>query len=1040
MRLILFIVFLFISSLSQAQVFRFKSYTTEKDGLYPYIYSIHQDQTGFLWLGTGEGLYRFDGLSFKTLNIRKEEGDNFISSGMYYSKEINWFGYNDGALAIVENNKGKTFIKNAMNGTITGIFRQGNNVICFSQNGNAMIFDKEGNLIENVSQPLQNIIILSSAPINKESFLIGSDEGLFLFSIASKTLTPIDESPVTRINCLFKSSVPNIWWAGTDDQGVLLIKNTSTSSEKETVIRVLNPAPINKYINKPVTAILQDNAKSLWVGTSGEGLFLFRDPDKELSVEHYNLSNGLPSDFIKVLFSDKENNLWIGTYGNGLARFSDDYFSFYYQGPRNLENNVTACQHSNNGILFAINNVLMLLKNAESKPIPYELPINDKISAIYETTDQTLWIGFQNAGLYYSQKGKKGLSQFIFETPIQPGNINCVTGFGEYIYAGSVNGMYIINTIDKSVIHISTAQGLPHNFINHLYADIQGNIWIATPTNFLSKYSQKQVQKISVTNNNELIKINSICQDISGKMWLATYGHGVFMIDDSVVINYNNSNGLVSNYCYSIITDESNAVWIGHRQGLTCIKGNTIRQYAKNKDIFLDFNLNAVCVDENGWLWWGTSNGMASYDFRKNRVNKSPPGIILESITVNDKDYSDVQNIDLPYGNYKIRFNFTGISMTEPELVTYNYILEGFDKEWTDHSSISSAFYPRIDDGTFVFRVKAYNSNGIASSSETSISIRISAPLWKQWWFIALCIAFLLYAFYIIIKIRERNHKKLEEYLKKTLDERTLEVIKQKEVIELKNKDITDSINYAKRIQEAILPSAHLFKRVLPDSFVFYRPRDIVSGDFYIVHQAGDLIILITADATGHGVPGAFMSLICSTIIKDILTKKSVDTPEMVLYELDAEIKQIFNSGDEDSEKPRDGLDITVCELNTKTNCVRIASAMRPFIILSQGQLTYVKGSKFSIGGIELQKKVFEQHCLQLQSGDSLYLFSDGLADQFGGPQGKKLKISGFKKLLTDASEYPISEQKVFIEKGFDDWKKNYPQIDDVLVVGIKIK
>jgi ligand-binding sensor domain-containing protein/serine phosphatase RsbU (regulator of sigma subunit) len=1035
-----FCLFLLLLSLtSGAQTFRFKNYTTEKDGLYPYIYSIHQDPPGFLWLGTGEGLYRFDGINFREIKVRTGDGDNFINCGLNMGNEINWFGYNDGSLAILSGKEVKKFMPNTLSGAVTGLFKINNSVYAFSQNGITLVFDYNGNLIKNWTELTSDYIILSVSPVEKQKFLIGTDDGLYLADFDAGKIIPVDECPVTRINCIYKSKIPNVWWAGTDDSGILLLKNISEGNS--TRIHVIDPKDINAKISKPVNTIIQDKFNYLWAGTSGEGLMVFKNTDQGYTGECFNISNGLPSEFIKTLFIDKEENLWIGTYGNGLAKFSDDYFTFHFQGPRNLENNILACFSYKDQTLFAKNNILFY-SNGKASDIPSSetIPVSDKITAIFVDTKGNVWLGTQNSGIIVKKQGTSTFRPYVLPSAVTPGNINYITGYGNKLYIGSINGLYILNTENDSTIHISTNNGLPHNFISHIYIDIQGFPWIATPTNYLTKLEHDSVvKKHTITYNKELVKINSICQDITGKIWVGTYGHGVFMMSDTSFINYSQSAGLLSNYCYSIINDESNAIWVGHRQGLSCIKSGMIKHYGKNKDIFLDFNLNAACIDKNGWIWWGTNNGLICYDFRKNRLNKIPPGILLESILINDKEFPVADEFELPYGKYKIRFNYTGICMTEPELVSYSYLLEGFDKEWNEHSSAPYVLYPGIEDGTYTLRIKAFNSNGIQSENEAVMTLRILPPIWKRWWFILLVSAVIIYAFYLIIKIRERNHKKLEDYLKKTLDERTLEVRKQKEVIELKNKDITDSINYAKKIQEAILPSAAMFRRILPQSFILFRPRDIVSGDFYVAQSFNDVSIVIAADATGHGVPGAFMSLICSTIIKDILAKQHVKSPDAVLYELDKEVKHIFNLNEENPDHPKDGLDTTVCEIHHKTGVVRISSAMRPFMISSGGNLTYYKGSKHSIGGQEIRKKEFALHEFQLGKNDMIYLFTDGFADQFGGPKIKKLKISGLKKICSEITHLSTEDQKKRLEKEFDDWKGDEPQVDDVLIIGIRV-
>jgi serine phosphatase RsbU (regulator of sigma subunit) len=333
----------------------------------------------------------------------------------------------------------------------------------------------------------------------------------------------------------------------------------------------------------------------------------------------------------------------------------------------------------------------------------------------------------------------------------------------------------------------------------------------------------------------------------------------------------------------------------------------------------------------------------------------------------------------------------------------------------------------------------------------------ISPPIWKKLWFIVLLSAIIIYIIYLIIKIRERNHRKMQEYLKKTLDERTKEVVEQKEEIELqrdqleqtnkvlesKNKDITDSINYAQRIQAAILPSKTTLQKYFKSSFIFYRPRDIVSGDFYWFEKYHDKFIILCADATGHGVPGAFMSLISITLIKDIIKTSDPDHPGMILTKLDNEIKNTLNQEIDADIKTHDGLDVSVCIIDLNTNFLTYASALRPLFVFASGEMKYIKGSRFPVGGVKTTQKNFEEVKIQLSQGDSIYMFTDGYPDQFGGGDmyegGKKMKMIRFKNIISKIIHEDINRQYETIENEFDSWKGKYPQIDDVLVIGIKI-
>ena len=277
--------------------------------------------------------------------------------------------------------------------------------------------------------------------------------------------------------------------------------------------------------------------------------------------------------------------------------------------------------------------------------------------------------------------------------------------------------------------------------------------------------------------------------------------------------------------------------------------------------------------------------------------------------------------------------------------------------------------------------------------------------------------------------------------LQKLLDERTREVREQKEELEVKNRDITDSITYAHRIQSSILPSIKKLQENFSGSFIFYQPRDIVSGDFYWFDKISDnKFIIVCADSTGHGVPGALMSMIGATLIKDICTRPDVMTPADVLQKLDSEMMKTMNQNLE-AEKSSDGMDLIACEIDLESYVVKISSAMRPLIVYQNGEQIYVTGSRSSIGGEEyiFEDKLFEDHTYKLAKGDLIYMFSDGYPDQFGGPMGKKFKMLRLRNLLRDINHLPMDEQYNHVKSTFNLWKDTLDQIDDVLFMGIRL-
>jgi len=256
-------------------------------------------------------------------------------------------------------------------------------------------------------------------------------------------------------------------------------------------------------------------------------------------------------------------------------------------------------------------------------------------------------------------------------------------------------------------------------------------------------------------------------------------------------------------------------------------------------------------------------------------------------------------------------------------------------------------------------------------------------------------------------------------------------------IIEDKNQKITDSILYAKRIQNTFLPSTEAIQSIIPHSFILYLPRDIVSGDFYWVQQIDDLQIIIAADCTGHGVPGAFVSILGTTLLDDIILMRNVFKPSDILDELRTQVKRSLNqSGKSDEQK--DGMDIAVCVIDTKTNQIQFSGAHNSLYIIRNQQIIELKADRQPIG-VFIKEKPFTNHECMLQPNDAIYLFSDGYVSQFGGNKGDKFKSQRFKDLLLEICEKPLNEQKDELCQRFQTWKGKLEQVDDILVIGVRV-
>lgn len=259
----------------------------------------------------------------------------------------------------------------------------------------------------------------------------------------------------------------------------------------------------------------------------------------------------------------------------------------------------------------------------------------------------------------------------------------------------------------------------------------------------------------------------------------------------------------------------------------------------------------------------------------------------------------------------------------------------------------------------------------------------------------------------------------------------------QRSELQLRNKDLTDSLNYARRIQAALLPSEHHIRRIFPNYFIYYRPKHIVSGDFYWFSERDDKYFIAAADCTGHGVPGALMSMIGLELIHKIINDMKVDDSDQVLITMNRELESAFFK--EESGKPiiKDGIEMSICIIDKKTRVMEFSGAFLPVYIVRDDKLIEIKGDKKNV--VQSFAMVsFNRSTFTLQEGDLLYLFSDGYADQFGGPENKKFMYRRLRHILLTISKYPLPDQQRILDETIDSWMEGHDQIDDMMILGVR--
>lgn len=392
--------------------------------------------------------------------------------------------------------------------------------------------------------------------------------------------------------------------------------------------------------------------------------------------------------------------------------------------------------------------------------------------------------------------------------------------------------------------------------------------------------------------------------------------------------------------------------------------------------------------------------------------------------------------IPFKYNSFTIAFTLPDYS--SPGNNEFSYLLEGKDEEWSPWIKDHKVNYNNLHEGDYTFRLKARDAF-MRETGEVTFAFSVSAPWYRtglayMFWVI---LGIVLLA--AIVKVNSLRLEKANARLENVITLRTHEIVHQKAIIEEKNKDIMGSIRYAKRIQEAILPPANIVSKLLPDSFILYKPKDIVSGDFYWMEQSGGKLLFAAVDCTGHGVPGAFMSIVGFNLLNQAVNEQGLSDPALILDSLNRGVSNTLHRTLDDSAI-KDGMDIALCAVDKARGVVEFAGAFNPLYIIRDGSLIETKADKIPIGTLTGEEmRSFTTRHIPVQPGDAIYVFSDGYADQFGGPRGKKFKYKQLQDLLVSISSRPMSEQKEILDRTIEEWKAGYDQVDDILIMGVRV-
>jgi len=1037
---------LLFHSVLYSQTYSFKNFGAESDIPSGFVYTISQSDDGFLWVGTGNGLSRFDGFDFLPARYPDSLKSRYVTVSIKDKSGKLWFGCSDGS--VFYSSGSELIAVPVVNSKIISDILEGpDGLIYVVPQGKAIISINPDDPREIHKYSFKTDPVMFSASFTSSgSLLVGTQGNILICNLeddkvsVSGTIEGFDYANITSIHQTVDSS---LYILGTDGNGLFKLRFADNESQ------------LSRFAGHPewnsisVQSISEDSDHYIWVSTSGLGVIQFllsNDNNSAESVRIYDTSSGLTSNDVKSVFQDIEGNYWMALYGEGISMLASYAFE-YFQPGNAIENNIIYINSFKDKYILGTPEGFHIFDPIKGRSDSYinlsGLAGRTEIASYYLDQENNLWIGTGGKGLYiraasgqvslFYRSGDSGVD-FIKDIEMDEQNI----------WLATTNGVIVLDRkTGREKERFDISNGLPHNSINKIliasdgivYIGLEGDRFYMIDSEFIISSSEV------VMSGSTINKILSFSQSTDGSIWAATKGNGVFKFYNDSISSINRSDALISICGDGILVDSYGFAWIGHEKGISRFnqQTGTIRIFGG------DFAKGGLCNPDgmfesaDGKIFIGTTEGLIVYDRKKESRSAMAPFNNINYITINDIRYNYQPSFSLPYNKkYVIRVSYSGINFRSPDKVYYSTFIENYDEGWNKLTTSREVSFG-LSDGSYRFNLVSINEEGLSQEKPVFFDIFIKKPFWRTWWFVLASLSVIAASVVLIIREREKEQRKIQDYLEKELEARTSVVMKQKGEIELQNIEITDSINYAKRIQSSILPDITKLKESFKDAFIFFHPRDIVSGDFYWFDKLeDDKFIIVCADSTGHGVPGAFMSMIGSTLLQDIVTRKRISKPSEILTLLD---KQIFSTLNQNVELgvSNDGMDMVVCEFNVKTRFIRFASAMRPVIILLDGEPYYIKGNRSSVGGESVIEKYFDDQEYYLNEGDIVYLFSDGLPDQFGGADGKKMKIARLKRIIEQVSKLPMDEQKEAMSKFYFEWKGSYDQVDDILLMGIKV-
>ncbi len=1050
-------------------------------------WSITQDNDGMMYFGNSNYVLTFDGMHWNSIPVSEKSG--YVVSLLATSNGNIYWGYN-GDFGVIETTKSGKQISRSFLKKIPEIDRYFSRVWrSFEYNNEIVFFSQESIFIYNASSDSIRIIYPEESfhlafvtdnelyvrdrayglmKFDGESFnkVAGGDvfhnEGIFgMISISEDRIliitqliglyyyNPLSTEPsITKLNSIDSDILNTQQIIGAKKlKGGNIALNTASNgviiiNKKGEIIHKINLA--SGIADNDVKQIYQDLYGNMWIATNnGISLVNYSSP---ISLFLHNDKSGLYGS-IKAL-AMINNQLYVGT-TTGLFTYSQKA-NQVFEPINGLTNNITALCAVEDRLFVGTSDAVYLLNNNQLRKIAS----TDATAILYSKNNNRLYVIGNNGLLVFNKNINCEIEKSLLDIKIK--------AIGAFIFQGKNNSDELwLGTMSDGLWKINLSNNLNIEVEKFTDMDGIGDGWVKP------LLINNEIFAANISGLHRFINRQEIKSKLSDSIDISNIKE--FFVPAEIPYI---SKGTISN-----LVQYENNYWL--------VYNGSVGQFRNQEELYKTpfeslkvGKINSMLAQNSEIIWIGANGGLAKVDLSIKKDYYKKPDISIRSLKFSNDSilFNKVigtQEYIINYKQNSFSISYSSLYNENGVLPLFSYKLNNYDDEWSIWGTDINANYKKIAAGKYTFKVKAKNVYNVESEI-ASISIKIAAPWYQRWWAILIYIFIFLILIVVIVKAYTYRLKQKNIHLEKIISQRTQEIREQKDEIEKQrdlieevHQEIQSSIEYAKRIQTAVLPQHEFTNGIIKDYFILFKPKDVVSGDFYWAKQSGNHLIIAVADCTGHGVPGAFMSMLGISLLNEIVGKEKVIEAGEILNELREGVIRSLKQKESSNESlsVMDGMDISLVSIDLKTGELQWAGAHNPLFIISDSkpalsektnikihkveniehQLYDIKADKMPIA-ISGKMTPFTNHRIKLKTGDTIFMFSDGFIDQFGGPKGKKFMIKAFRNMLLVNSELPLIKQLQNYENQLNKWVEHididnqlpFTQIDDICLMGIR--